>query len=295
MAEPRLLRELADPRSPGRDQGAVLVLWVLSLAALMGCLAVTVRLGNLQQQAVNVQDAADSAALAGAATLAPNVGTLVEQFIPIPGQACPVTTLDQWEPCNSLTWLDGNYLYDPEAPPGAYCHSTLCGGWWEIVGTVQGPGQIGDTQAFEDATSLGPWTCAYADVTRRKGHYLDYCGALNTGVTDPTAPWDVSGPVPADPTANAAIVATNNALAVTANYKLHPAWSACGSSLPGQLSLAEGWDGTTCLAYELTAPGPNQNVIFWARLDVNGLIRTAWAAGLPPRLCSGLPEAGNCD
>lgn len=300
MVKSRLVHVPPHPRPRRQDQGAVLVLWVLSLATLMGCLAMTVRLGNLQQQAVNVQDAADSAALAGAATLAPNVGTLVQQFISIPGQICRVTTLNQWEHCKNFSWLDGHYLYDPQAPAGAYCYATLCDGWWQIVATVQGPGEIADTQAFQDATSRNLWTCAYGDVIKRKDHYLSYCGALNTGITDPTVAWDVSGTVPGNPAspynpANAAIVATNNALAITANYNLHPAWSSCSSSLPSQLSLAEGWDGTTCLAYELTAPGPHQNVIFWARLDVNGLLRTAWAAGLPPRLCSGPPQAGNCD
>ena len=299
MARSKLLHALARPKPRSQDEGAVLVLWILSFTALMGCLAATIRLGNLQQQAVNVQDAADSAALAGAATLAPEVSTLVQQFVPIPEDTCPVTALNQWESCTT-GWLDGYYLYDPQAPPGAYCYATLCDGWWQIVATPQGPGQISDTQAFQDATSLGLWTCAYGDVIKRKNHYLNYCGALNTGITDPTAAWDLSGTVPDNPMspfnpANAAIIATNNALAITANYKLHPAWSSCSSSLPSQLSLAEGWDGTTCLAYELTAPGPHQNVIFWARLDVNGLIRTAWAAGLPPRLCSGPPEAGNCD
>lgn len=284
---------------PRDDQGAILALWVFCLTALTGCLALAINLGNLSQKAVNVQNAADSAALAGAQTLAPALNTLVDQFVQIqPSDACQITTSPYRLTCTTFAWLDGNYLYDNQTPPGANCAQASCAGWWQIVPTPQAPGQISDSQAFQDATSAGAWTCAYTEVVTQQAPFLYYCGALDTapkgpnGVPEAEVNWDLS----ASPPANAALTATNNAIATTSDYGLNPQWSACGSSLPPQFVLAEGWNATTCLAYEITGDPPNQKVIFWASLDVNNVWRTAWATSPPGRLCAGTPilPTANC-
>jgi uncharacterized membrane protein len=51
------------------DEGVILVLWVLALAALAGFLALVIDLGNLEQSSDNVQNAADAAAVSGAQIL----------------------------------------------------------------------------------------------------------------------------------------------------------------------------------------------------------------------------------
>lgn len=281
------------------DRGAILALWVLCLSVLMGCMALAINLGNLQQQAVNVQDAADSAALAGAQMLAQpqSLNDLVQQYVPIPPGLCSVTSLGSWLTCKKFNWLDGYYLYDNQEPPGANCPGIICTGWWQIVPATGhlGPGQITDSQAFQDAASpAGPWQCAWYQPGKQLQHY--HCGELYTGVGNPQANWDLSAPAnPAATSTNPALTATDIAVETTAEYGLAPDWSACPTSLPQPLFLAEGWNGTTCLAYEITGNAPHQNVIFWARLDVHGIWRTAWATASPARLCSGLPSEGNCN
>ncbi len=285
------------PRSHD-DQGAILALWVFCLTVLTGCLALAINLGNLAQEAVNVQNAADSAALAGAQTLAPALNSLVDQFVPITPSTCRVTTLPSRITCTDFTWLDGHYLYDSQTPAGADCPAASCAGWWQIVPTPQAPGQISDAQAFQDATSAGAWTCAYSQVVPHGRHFRYYCGALDAAPTGPNgvpeaeANWDLSAALPANP----ALTATNNAMATTSDYDLHAQWSACGSSVPPQFFLAEGWNGTTCLAYEITGNPPNQKVVFWARLDINNVWRTAWATSPPGRLCARGPvlPTANC-
>ncbi|MGC8627671.1 MAG: pilus assembly protein TadG-related protein [Acidimicrobiales bacterium] len=290
MANPWLRRRSPSRRPPHDEGGTVLVLWALCLTVLIGCTALVVDLGNLEQQAVNVQDAADSAALAGVTTLAPAVGSLVEQVIPIPGRTCQVAPTNQWLRCKNFSWLDGHYLYDGQSPPGAYCQASPCSGWWRVVAAAQEPGQISDVQVFQDGTSIGGWTCAYSQVVTHGDVYRSYCGALDTGVTNAEANWDLTTALAFNP----AITATNNAADMASHYGLSPRWSACSHSYStgqGQLFLAEGWNGTTCLGYRVA---PGYKVVFWAELDVNGISRTAWATGSPARLCSGL-SPGQCD
>ena len=61
-----LLRHLG--RGRGED-GVILVFWAISLSALVGCVALALGLGDVAQKATNLQDAADSAALAAATAL----------------------------------------------------------------------------------------------------------------------------------------------------------------------------------------------------------------------------------
>lgn len=284
MAKPALLQLRRPGRCPQRDSGTILVLWALALSVLLGCMALGLDLGNLEQEAVNVQDAADSAALAGATTLKPALSQLVEPVVAIPGRTCKVTTTNQWLSCDNFDWLDEHYLYDRQPPPGAYCGARPCSGWWKLVGLVQQPGQLSDVQAFDDGTSAGPWTCAYSEAIITRHHLVTYCGALDTGVAEPFANWDLSESLAHNP----ALTATKNAIDIVSHYGLSPQWSACSLSyLSGQLELflAEGWQGTTCLAYGVTAA---QNIVFWAQLHVGGIVRTAWASGSPATLCSGL-------
>lgn len=55
-------------RGRGED-GVILVFWAISLSALVGCVALALGLGDVAQKATNLQDAADSAALAAATAL----------------------------------------------------------------------------------------------------------------------------------------------------------------------------------------------------------------------------------
>lgn len=265
-----------------------MVLWLLCLGALTGCMAFAISLGSLQQQAVNVQNAADSAALDGAETLAPNVGSLVDMYVPIPaGGDCRVTNDGAWtaqprrngDVCQSYSWLDDYYVYESPTPQGV-CQEITCEGWWHVVPPTSSSaaGEIDDQQAFDDATSAGLWQCWLTD--------RHYCTMLYTGVDNAQTSWDLSGPG-----YNPAVQATADVTSTTGDYGVTAQSSACPTSPPSQFSLVEGW-GKLCLAYEIT---PKQHVLFWVQLDYGGVTRTAWASSYSGALCSGPPPGGNCD
>lgn len=72
----------AGGRGPKQEDGVILVLWVVSLTAMLGFVALALDLGNDVQAATNIQNVADAAAIAGASQL-PDTGqaTVVAQEV----------------------------------------------------------------------------------------------------------------------------------------------------------------------------------------------------------------------
>jgi uncharacterized membrane protein len=54
---------------PKREEGVILVLWVVALTAILAFVGLAIDMGNNVQSATNIQDAADAAAIAGATQL----------------------------------------------------------------------------------------------------------------------------------------------------------------------------------------------------------------------------------
>jgi hypothetical protein len=174
---------------------------VFALTALVGCLALSINLGNLEQQAGNVQNAADSAAVSGEQILASNLSSFLATSVTISPSMrnCPVSSSPEqkagveayaWEgPCKSYGWLDGDYTYwtGDNPPAGAKAGGScppLCEGWWLIVSGNPGQGQIRDSDAFADATGdPDAWVCI--------DQYRSYCTQLQPVGVDAQTEWEL--------------------------------------------------------------------------------------------------------
>ncbi|GEM_PF-2091245 len=260
------------------ERGVVLVLWVLSLTALVGFLALTVNLGNFAQQSENVQDAADAAALSGATLLAPSAGTWDQPSVLIaPSYQCGVNpATGQLSGCASYGWLDGYYVFEQ--------------GWWErIVAGAPQAGEVQDAVAF--GTLTGAWHCY-------EGSWLPWTWCYYTG---PSGPQD--GSLTGDYSLlEAASQAANRAEALVEQaYGVATNWSGCqeaASTLPPEGFSFPDW-GQDCFAYELTGCG----AVVWVGLvsgsgpslvEAGGaatLRATAWATATPPQGAGGKGQA----
>jgi Putative Flp pilus-assembly TadE/G-like len=285
-------------RSDKGDDGVILILWVLSLAALFGFMALVLNIGDLLQSSDNVQNAADSAALYGADSLHAN--SVYQPVVSIPSQyrctlalsRCTTRGSGPNSP-SSYAWLQAQDLYIYEGLP------TPTQGWEQIVVASSGaslpPGEISDVAAFELGAASGPWLCSLRGIAGR------FCTQIDTDVagTGNDALGDGS-PVAAT---NAAEALVHDSYSITAN------WNGCPGLPPPGFYLAEGWAGTTCIAY--CAPASNAPCggravnFFWVMALVqappsiisgDGVTctgRVAWA--IPTALAPGAPlPSGKC-
>jgi Putative Flp pilus-assembly TadE/G-like len=289
------------------DEGIVLILWVFAITALLGCLALSVDLGNLAQQAGNVQNAADSAAISAALILGAQsqstLGGLVDTLpVGIPAKDRCDSELHS---CGQYGWLDGYYLYEGNQ-------------WLEIVSSDPEPGQVLDESALADGVASGDWTC----TSRLSMH--NYCRQLSDSATFDTsdsAPeeWALSDDGAA---IEAAISATTWAKSlVQQTYGITADWSGCPGAPATGFSFAV-WPGsaqpTTCIEYKINKVNDTGqwDAIFYvdilaspgdfffsadpASYGVPYVERSAWASSGMGGLCSGIPAtpttnpAGNC-
>jgi hypothetical protein len=257
---------------------------MLCLGALTACLALALNIGNATQQETNAQDAADSAALAAAGEVGPNLGSVPQ---------VPVCDVHGYCPCprhldrgchGNYAWLDFYYIFVPQE------------GWLEIVPASNvGPGQISDQQAFWEGLDAG-WSCA--PQPRWLGHR---CFFVNTNITG-WSPGALAGGAEAVRVALAAQYAEG--LAATfypQGQSLY--WSGCASPPSHDFALAI--SGQTCIAYEANTG----TIVFWVRVlapagpswvlndgvaQVEAEAFATWVGGPGghPALCS--PNAGSC-
>jgi hypothetical protein len=206
----------------------VLVLWALSLGALLGCLALAVNLGDLQQQATNTQDAADSAALAAAGQLGPQLPlatypTVAACETDSHGVAhCPCPA-DLAMGCSNYKWLENYYIYISERG-------------WLLVGSPQ----ISAASAFAQGLAAG-WSCSQASQHPKR------CVEVSTNVTG-SAPGALS-----DETTVANLAAAANAAQSLASSAYFAStqngldWASCQQP-PSGFAIASSTD--SCVAYE---------------------------------------------
>jgi len=215
----------------------VLVLWVLCLGALLGSLALAVKLGDLDQQVVNVQDAADAAALAAAEKLAPELPLAIYQSVPacdpVPSGAraqcpCPLEAQGQLAPqCHDYRWLDDGTYY--------------------IYLQGQGWAQISDARLAASAFQVGlaaGWSCSKAAPSGKR------CETIATNVQT-SAPGALTDSTTVYDLAQAAQAAQD--LASSSYFGGQTSsldWGACGQ-VPAGFALATFADD--CVAYEAGA------------------------------------------
>ena len=104
-----------------RDEGVILILWVLCLPLLAALLVGVIELGNFLQSSDNAQNAADAAALSAAGYLATNhPDAMVIHSLPITcfttsGNVvickCHVDSANRVTHCADYSWLEGYSLY----------------------------------------------------------------------------------------------------------------------------------------------------------------------------------------
>jgi hypothetical protein len=264
------------------DDGVVLVLWVLCLAALVAFLAAGLDLGNLGQGVVNAQDAADSAVLGAAGRLGPELPLSVYPSVgacdgggPWGGSGlgdCPCPR-DLSLGCRDgdYSWLNGYYIYVQDQ------------GWLRI------PEEISGEQAF--AYGLQPhwangewspgWSCSMSlsyrhhgpwptpSRPRRAGTGPETCLEVSTNVTG-------SGPgaLTDDRTVHELTSAVQYAESLAQTY--YPSgqgadWSSCASP-PVGFSIAQ--RGDKCIGYEASsdaygywAPASSDEyLLFWVQV-----------------------------
>jgi hypothetical protein len=274
------------PNERGED-GVVLVLWVLCLAALIGLLAGAVNLGNLAQGVVNTQDAADSAALGGAGQLGAELPLRVYASVRAcdgsgswrgDGQGdchCP-PDLSLGCGNSGYRWLNGYYIYVQDQ------------GWLQI------PLAMSAEKAFMYGLSQG-WSCS-ASFARRH-HGLARCLEVSTNVLG-SAP----GALTDGTTVGELGTAVQHAESLAETYYppgQGPDWSAC-ASLPTGFAIAQ--TGDKCVGYEVspdaydywTPAAPEEYLLFWVQVisssssplgngvsEVKRDAYAAWAPGSP--------------
>ena len=81
--------------TPRSEEGAVLVIFAISFTALLGFAALAVDLGNIAQNHLNTQNAADAAALAGVTSLA-NENSVLKAIASVEGVASTYITNISW-------------------------------------------------------------------------------------------------------------------------------------------------------------------------------------------------------
>jgi hypothetical protein len=270
------------------DEGVILVLWVLALAALAGFLALVIDLGNLEQSSDNVQNAADSAAISAADVLGPNVA-----------DAEPLSTLNI--PLSAqcqVYWVEGVYYLDGCAHLRRWLGSSYSiyeGGAWLTIGT-----QISASQAFSDGTQSnspwgGPWTCSQRTFTFGGV----YCTQLTTNVSAwPWADNALAHGADIDQFLTSLAAAANDAESLVQHaYSVSSNWTSPSCELQ-PYPWADAAAGR-CLEYEIVgsdavfavnviSPGSS---LFFADDGITSISKHAWASSatglcLSPVTCS---------
>lgn len=273
---------------PGKERGAILVLWVLCLGVLIASLALALNAGNISQQDTNAQDAANSAALAAAGEAGPHLPWDLTSLAGVPacdvGGYCPCP-VHLRAGCSSYAWLDNYYIFAPSQ------------GWLQIVpGSEVGPGQISDQEAFLEGLQAG-WSCA-----PQPAWLGSQCFFVATHIPG-WSPGALADSYAIAKVALAAQYAKQLADTYYHNDSRQPDWSAC-SSLPPGFALALPGE-STCIAYEVTG----SSIVFWLSVvvpagpswvladgvsDVTAQAFATWSGGPSgqPVLCS--TTAGSC-
>lgn len=264
-----------------KEDGAILVFWVLCLPVLAALLVGVLFLGDLLQSADNAQNAADAAALAAVDGLAATRPRhLVLRALPIYWRDRCGTDLSATNPCKHYGWLDGRYIY--------------VDGQWELIG---GPdGQISARAALAYGTAQGTWLCA-TPLVNRQGSASPYCGFL--AVTAPGTPGDgpgADGALSDSKAVDAAAAAARNAESVLQHYGFT---NDSGCTAPHGFLLAEGSTGVTCIGYDAagTAWVEVPTSTSFGPSGLAAIRKSSWATMSDGTavLCPGRPPAGNCD
>jgi Putative Flp pilus-assembly TadE/G-like len=262
-----------------KDEGVILVFWVLCLSLLVTLLVGVIALGNLLQSGDNAQNAADAAVLAGEDVLVQqgsHYPGLFTDSVQIPRSAdCQVDLSN----CGSLTWLSGYYVYQH-------------GDWLQIVtSSTLSATQISATSALQYGIAYGRWTCSDRTRTSRRHPGPPVCIQLTSG-----APWhssSVEGSLTYDTTISAAVMATNTATSILRQYGFS---SYSGCAAPTGFAVTAGTMGISCIGYDaggtLWVSVPDSSLF-----PIGGITKiekTSWADLLPNGTTS-LCSPGNCD
>ncbi len=242
----------------GQDEsGVLLVLWALSLGALLGCLALALNLGDLQQKATNAQDAADAAALTAAGELGPALPLSTYPSVPscwpdIHGdQHCPCP-VDLAKGCRNYKWLDNYYIYVDSR------------GWLQVGQQISG------SSAFQDGLSDG-WYCSSWAGPPKEGH----CTQVSTSVAG-SAPGALTDSTTAGELASAAQAAQSLATSYFAGGQSTSDWTSCPAP-PAGFALAAPDDN--CVAY-YAGPSAYWPSGRWSAAD-DYVTFWVWAPGAP--------------
>jgi hypothetical protein len=269
-----------------RDEGVILVFWVLCLSLLAALFVGVITLGNLLQSADNAQNAADAAALAGAGTLQQQPYSVVLPAIPLSwNDRCRLLKSGAWQ-CSDFTWL-----YGPQPHYFVYEHED----WLLIVNNATSPfSQASAKTVFQQFTQSGAWTCSAWVTISKKQFQQHFCVEFTI---HPPGPTGVDGSLTDYWGIGAAQSATQAAISIQKNYGF-TSYSGCNA--PPDFLLADRLTGVSCIAYDAAGtiwvsvpdpaviPGSGPSTVY----------RTSWATILASgtaALCSGMPPTGTCN